>query len=260
MAQVNTREPEDDFPLIGFYGAMAGRLVTMNPSDGPGALPPARLLETVTRTLRHEVGDLLQTIYSTVAILQERVPADARLERRFLSDLRARAETCKDELDAVHDLILPITLKQGSIDLAEITNGLVATFAARYKSVELRAEASESLPVDADGQRLMQVGRLLLAGACQSARKLVVIGVRRSQSGDAAEWSFSDDGHGASTEQLQWLTRPFATTQQALFGLGLALAKRVAELHGGRVAVENRPDEGFRLTMVLPIHVRETRG
>src|SRR5579871_4459862 len=105
-----------------------GSTEAMNPSaTGSSATPP--LLESVTRMLRHEVGDLLQTIYSTVAILQERFPPDARLERRFLADLRSRAETCKDELDAVHDLILPVALKAGRVDLAELAGSLAASFA-----------------------------------------------------------------------------------------------------------------------------------
>ena len=48
------------------------------------------LMEAVARTLRHEVGDLLQTVYSAVAILQERLPPGQTLERRLLGDLRAR--------------------------------------------------------------------------------------------------------------------------------------------------------------------------
>jgi signal transduction histidine kinase len=215
-------------------------------------LTPERLLESVTRTLRHEVGDLLQTIYSTVAILQERIPRESQLERRFLGDLRGRAETCRDELDAIHDLVLPLNLRAGPVDLAELAEGMVASFASRQKSIKIRAEQSGPLPITADAQRLTQVGRLLLAGACQSARSEVVVGVRSVTSGDEAELTFADDGHGVAPEQLKWLTTPFATTQQALCGLGLALARRVVELHGGRVAAENLPGGGFRVTLTLP--------
>ena len=223
--------------------------------DQPGAdevLSPTRLLESVTRTLRHEVGDLLQTIYSTVAILQERIPAESQLERRFLGDLRGRAETCKDELDAVHDLVLPVALNTGPLDLSELAQSLAASFGARYRSLEIRAEAAEPQPVEGDGPRLVQVGRLLMAGACQSARRKIVVRVGPGSAPGEVEWSVVDDGHGASPEHLRWLQTPFATTQQALWGLGLALAKKVAELHGGRVYTESRQDQGFRVTLVLP--------
>jgi signal transduction histidine kinase len=215
-------------------------------------LPPGRLVEAVTRTLRHEVGDLLQTVYSTVAILQERMPPDGQMERRFLADLRGRAETCKDELDAVHDLVLPMNLSKTPVDLAELAGGLAAAFATRHKSVEIRIEGNRPVPIEADAPRLVQVGRLLLAAASQSARRQINTRTGTDPATGMAVWSFADDGHGASPQQLQWLNMPFATTQQALGGLSLALARKVVELHGGRVSVENRPGEGLRVTLHLP--------
>ena len=224
----------------------------MESSGTPEALPPGRLLENVTRTLRHEVGDLLQTIYSTVAILQERLPAAATLERRFLGDLRGRAETCKYELDAVHDLVLPLNLKPGLTDLAELAGGVAATLAARYPSVQVHRELSGPLPVVADAARLDQVGRLLLLNACQAARGHAWVRTGPGRTAGEVEWSVADDGYGATPEQLGWLTAPFASTQQALVGLGLALAHRVVELHGGRLEAANRPEGGFRVTLSLP--------
>ena len=66
------------------------------------------------------------------------------------------------------------------------------------------------------------------------------------------EWIIADDGAGANDEQLPWLTEPFTTTHFAQFGLGLALARRVAELHGGSVSAGNPPEGGFRVVLTLP--------
>jgi two-component system, NtrC family, sensor histidine kinase HydH len=223
-------------------------------------LPPDQLVGLVTRTLRHEVGDLLQTIYSTVAILQERIPRDAQLERRFLTDLRGRAETCKDELDAIHDLVLPISLTVGPVDLTELSGGLVGSFAARSKSLEISAEPSRPLALEADAARLSQVGRMLLTAAIQVARRRVVVQTKAGPNDDFVQWVITDDSHGATPEQLAWLATPFATTQQAISGLSLALARKVVELHGGTVTAENLPGEGFRVIIVLPRQARQARA
>src|SRR5262245_1200892 len=82
----------------------------MTPAPAPAQKGAHNLPEALARTLRHEVGDLLQTVYATVAILQERLPRDWSLERRVLTDLRGRAEVCKNLLDNVHDLVCPVSL------------------------------------------------------------------------------------------------------------------------------------------------------
>jgi signal transduction histidine kinase len=223
-------------------------------------LAPERQVELVTRTLRHEVGDLLQTVYSTVAILQERIPRESQMERRFLSDLRSRAETCKDELDAVHDLVLPMTLTVAPVDLAELSAGLVASFSSRSRALEITAVSSRPPAVQADAARLLQVGRMLLTAACQSARRQIVVETKPGPDKETVEWNVTDDGHGATPEQLAWLATPFASTHQAISGLSLALARKVVELHGGTIAVENLPGEGgLRVGMVLPTQRRLAR-
>ena len=67
----------------------------------------------VARTLRHEVGDLLQTIYSAIAILRSRLPDEAAAERRLLTELHTQAETCKYKLDAIQDLTLSFDVDAG---------------------------------------------------------------------------------------------------------------------------------------------------
>src|SRR5438093_6143915 len=100
--------------------------MTMETAGKPA---PGNMPELITRTLRHEVGDLLQTLYATVAILQRRLPADWIQERRVLSDLRARAESCKNLLDIAHDYACTLGLSYAEVDLRELTARLVAAAA-----------------------------------------------------------------------------------------------------------------------------------
>src|SRR5438046_9166597 len=107
----------------------------LDPSSG--VLP-----EALARTLRHEVGDLLQTIYAAVAILQRRLSPEATLERRVLGDLRSRAEGCKRLLDNVSDLVGTVNLVVEPIDLAEVTASLVAVAWHRYAQLAIQADAT----------------------------------------------------------------------------------------------------------------------
>jgi signal transduction histidine kinase len=220
-------------------------------ANAPAGSPSGtQRLEIVARTLRHEVGDLLQTVYSTVAILHERLGADQALERRLLQDLKGRAENCRNELDAVVDLVCPLRPSFAPTDLVELTNGLVANCARRFPSLKVQMETSGPVPLQADARRLAQADSLLLLSACQAAQQQVTVRVART--GGEAEWVIQDDGYGANEEQLSWLSAPFTTTHHAQFGLGLALARRVAELHGGRLEAGNRKEGGFQVRMLLP--------
>jgi signal transduction histidine kinase len=210
-------------------------------------------LEVLTRTLRHEVGDLLQNIYSTVAILQERLPQGQGLERRLLTDLKYRAETTKHELDAVVDLVAPLTLNVTATDLTSLAVAPVEAMARRFPALEIHADAHGPVPLQADGRRLAQLAPLLLLSACQAAQRRVEVRVAPLPGGTEAEWSVRDDGCGASPEQLAWLTQPFSTTRHAYFGVAVALARRLVELHGGHITAENLPEGGFHVRLVFPL-------
>jgi signal transduction histidine kinase len=224
----------------------------MPPEEENGLSPSAHLLEVLTRTLRHEVGDLLQNVYSTVAILQGRLPDEQGLERRLLADLKHRAETCRQELDAVVDLVCPLTLNLARTDLAVLAAGPIPALARRFSTLELTSDGPGPVPIQADARRLGQVASLLLLSACQAASRSVQVRVASLPGGQQAQWSIHNDGCGATSEQLSWLAQPFSTTRHAQAGLGLALARRIVGLHGGHITVENPPEGGCRICLLLP--------
>ena len=61
---------------------------------------------------------------------------------------------------------------------------------------------------------------------------------------------------GEETRVFERFFRGAGTGSQGSLGLGLALVKRIAEAHGGRVQATNRPEGGARLVLELPIESR----
>lgn len=211
-----------------------------------------RYAEMVVRTLRHEVGDLLQSVYSAVAILQERLPQGQSLERTILADLRSRAEACKNELDAAHDLVCPLAPNLDWVELGELAGSIAASYALRYPGLQLICEVPRPLKVWGDAPRLAQIGTLLMMSLCPAARSRVLIRAVPQPANGTVEWSFSHDGPPANDEQLSWLKAPFSTTRHARFGLGLAYARRVVELLGGQIRTSESSESGFQIVLVLP--------
>jgi signal transduction histidine kinase len=216
--------------------------------------PPARSLpEAIARSLRHEVGDLLQSVYSSVAILQNRLPADWSLERRILSDTRKRAETCKRFLDSVHDYVCPMTLSYEPVDLLDLWAGLVREAEARHPQLHIELQPATVPAIHADSRRLTQLGEALLANACEAAAHQVRLQSPGAFADSEIQWIISDDGPGVAAEHLDRLFTPFFSTRHGHPGLGLALAQKIANLHGGRISAENAPGGGFCVRVVLPV-------
>src|SRR4051812_23192703 len=109
--------------------------------------------EGLARTLRHELGDFLQKVYASVAILQARLPAEMTVEREVLTRLKAGAEGCKRLVDAVQDFLSPVTLSTETVDLAEVARNLTAVARGRHPKLEIVAEADGPAPAPADLRR-----------------------------------------------------------------------------------------------------------
>src|SRR4051812_26685491 len=73
--------------------------------------------------------------------------------------------------------------------------------------------------------------------------------------------SVTDEGMGVSPESLQYLFKPFSQVDSGLSrhfegtGLGLAMVKLLADLHGGSVAVESAVGKGSRFTVWIPMRI-----
>jgi len=224
----------------------------MEQARKPGPAPALTQAEALARLLRHEVGDLLQTVYASVALLKERLPAEYEMEQRILKDLRTRGEMCKRHLDNIHDLVCPVSLTLEAVDLHELTTSLAAAASRQYPQVKVQAEIDGPLALVADPRRLAQLGQTLLATACESAQNQVICRVTPGPGPRETTWTVTDDGRGVPAEQTSQLFSPLSTTRHGHLGVGLALVDKLVRLHGGRVTADNVPGGGFRVTVILP--------
>jgi signal transduction histidine kinase len=218
--------------------------------DGPAAA--RTVTEALVRTVRHEVGDLLQTVYATSAILQKRLGAERELELRVLQDMKQRAETCRNFLDTAHDLVCPLAFNPTPVDLAELVRGNTVVLQKRFPAVEFGLECSVPVTIEADARRLEQVAEQVTSHAAEMARH-VVINVSQPSASDRVEWTVTDDGPGLTSDQQGRVFSVFYATRQGRPGIGLALAQRLVLQHGGQITAENVQGGGLRMRISLPL-------
>jgi len=221
--------------------------------SNPETRPPSTLAQSLGRSLRHELGDFLQKVYASVAILEARLPATWQIEREVLSRLRQRAEGCRVFLDTVQDYLCPLTLDPRTVDLADVANRLTQVACQKFPGIQVHSEALQPVWITADPERIVQIGEALLANACEAARSQVTFSTTADSAGGTVQWLINDDGPGLPSDSTPALFLPFSSTRPGHAGLGLVLVQKLVMMHGGRIALTNRPEGGCSARVSLPL-------
>jgi signal transduction histidine kinase len=121
-------------------------------------------------------------------------------------------------------------------------------------SLELAADIDE---VRGDERRLLQVVFNLLSNAVKFTPPGGSVAASTARGDGEVQVSVSDTGPGIATEDHARIFEEFQQTslgisQREGTGLGLALSRRLVELHGGRIWVESVPGHGSRFVFTLP--------
>lgn len=106
--------------------------------------------------------------------------------------------------------------------------------------------------VSMDVAQFKQVLLNLVQNARQAMERDGTLTIATERQDDWVVLSVSDTGVGIPEDRLDKIWEPFYTTRTHGTGLGLALARRIVEEHGGRVEVQSRPGEGATFQIFLP--------
>ncbi len=121
---------------------------------------------------------------------------------------------------------------------------------ARIALDEMPSEAS----VQGNLEALRSVFENLVVNATQAGGEGVTLGLSAVlKGGDWLEVSLADDGPGIAVELQERVFEPFITCRPNGVGLGLAIAKRVIETHGGSLTLRSTPGDGSLFEVRLPL-------
>lgn len=226
--------------------------------------------------LAHELRNPLAPIRTAVDLFRMFDAGNPVLKRATEAMARQVAHITRlvdDLLDVARISRGRIELRREPCDIVRVVTQTAGDYreSVQANGVELRIEVGAApLWVDGDGARLVQIVGNLLHNAAkfthEGNRITVRAGEHEGPGGPEAVIEVEDDGAGMAPELMATLFQPFIQAAQGLdrsgggLGLGLALVKGLAELHGGSVSASSRgPGLGACFTVRLPLRAAAAR-
>jgi signal transduction histidine kinase len=156
-----------------------------------------------------------------------------------------------------------LTLSLDDYSLSDVVHGVVSAVEplAAEKRLAFKAEVAPGLPTGhGDGRRLSQVLLNLVGNAIKFTDKGEVA-IRASVRDGAFTVAVCDTGPGIPAADQAKIFEEFQQADSSITrkkggtGLGLSIAKRIIEMHGGRIWVESEPGKGSKFYFTVPVRV-----
>jgi two-component system CheB/CheR fusion protein len=211
----------------------------------------ARLGE-MAAVVAHEVKNPIAGIRGALQVISSRMAPELR-DRAVMGDIIARLDGLNG---VVQDLLVfarPRELRTEAVDLTALLTTTIDLIRRdpTCAAIDIRIEGA-CVPVQADPAQLQLVFQNVLMNAAQAMNGQGRVGVAITGSDGTCRVSITDAGPGMPPDVLEHAFEPFFTTKSRGTGLGLPLAKRIVEAHGGQIEIATPSSGGTVVTLLLP--------
>jgi signal transduction histidine kinase len=222
-----------------------------------------------TARMSHELRTPLNSIigFSEVLLSQKMSPADQATHQEFLGYIHISAEHLLHLIDSILDLSKieagKLTLEPREFDLRVLLEDVKITVLPMLttKKQALRVEIGEGVnSLFADEPKMRQIFLNLLSNAHKFTPRGGKIKVAcRIEDPHLLQCSVTDSGIGISPQDQAKIFEEFGQLKKDIadnakgVGLGLSIAKRLVELHGGNIGVVSEPGAGSTFTFTIPL-------
>jgi signal transduction histidine kinase len=215
-------------------------------------------LGTLTSGLAHEIKNPLSTVQLNLQLLQEDLSAETTIPPRVtrrLGTIIQETSRLREILEGFLRYAGRIELERTDADLDSILSELVDFLSpqAQIQRVQLRHQpANPAIVASVDVKLIKQALLNLMINAlhAMSAGGELMLGVRRTDHEVCID--VTDTGPGIAPEEQQRIFEAYYSKKRGGTGLGLAMTRRIAIEHGGRVELQSEVGKGSRFTLVLP--------
>ncbi len=211
----------------------------------------ARLGE-MAAVVAHEVKNPIAGIRGALQVISSRMPSDTR-DRAVMGDIIARLDGLNGVVEDLLVFARPRELRTEPVDLAALIRQTIELIRRDpiVSAIDVTIDGSAGL-VQADAVQLQLVLHNVLMNAVQAMSGRGSVHITFSRTNGRCQASIADAGPGMPPDVLAHAFEPFFTTKSRGTGLGLPLARRIVEAHGGEITLGTPPGGGTTVTLVLP--------
>ncbi|NWG16157.1 MAG: PAS domain S-box protein, partial [Chloroflexi bacterium] len=226
-----------------------------------------RLLRHFIEKVSHEFRTPLSVINAAAFLMQRAADPDSRADKAQQIEEQVQLMTrLVDSLLLMTKLESSSTLARSPVNMGMIFDAICQTITARYGGgPTIRCEGHSDLPtVMGDPDYLMEALRQILDNAYRFSPPDGTITVTAGAENGYIWMMVRNSGPGIPKDHLPHIFDLFWRYDKAHttpgFGLGLSIARRIIELHGGRIDVQSEVGAGSTFSIILPVDARDTHN
>ena len=209
-------------------------------------------LGQMAAVVAHEVKNPLAGIKGAIQVMLSRGTRDD-MESAVMHDIVARIDALNELIQDLMMFARPRPARLASVNLRRVIDEAITTLrrdpVGAAVEIDIAGDVGDIM-ADVDMMRATIVNLLLNAAQAMNGRGLIQLAMSRQDGNWMIE--VSDDGPGIPLDIREQVLEPFFTTKARGGGLGLPIAKRVAELHGGTLALVFPESGGTTVTIAAP--------
>ncbi len=248
--RVDVKSKDEVGELAGAFNSMAQELAAAETVRRNMVADVAHELRTPLSNLRGYMEAIKDGLVEPDATTIDTMHEEVGVLTRLIEDLQELALAESGQL----------ALDFQPCDLADLSRREVAAHlpTAEEAGVAIALDLAESAPLYGDPGRLGQAIRNLLTNAVNYTPSGGTVTVSVSTSGDDVEVRVTDTGPGIPDDQIPQVFERFYRVDRSRSratggtGLGLTIARRLVEAHGGRITLDSRVGEGASFSITLP--------
>ena len=199
----------------------------------------------------HDLRNPLQTIAGATYFLEKKcAPRMDHKERDMLDAIKSGIEYSNNIVTDLLEYSKELRLKPASVTLRRIIKDTL-NLVRIPENIEI-IDTTKEIPVKVDLSQMQRALTNLIENAIDAMPNGGKLTIGSKELNETFEIAISDTGIGISKENLEKIWLPLYTTKSKGIGLGLSVAKRIAEAHNGSVYAESTVGKGSKFTIRIP--------